>query len=301
MRKFKVNSGRITGINGLSFGEGCIIDESKLRSGHADILVQRGRLTEIESFQIDPNKKIKLAIVTSVWGRVEIVQLFQKAINNLIEKCTDFEIKIVVSGSIQNDENIKDKGTQFSLHLTNLGNHFKYIEIPNEPLFAKVNASTYACKDLGVDYVFCVGSDDLISPELLNSYIPHMRKGIDFIGVTDCYFYDTVSGKSIYWGGYLESHRKGQPCGAFRALSSRLMKQLDWMPWGFSKDQGLDSTMSKKLSNIKHSRHIFSMKLIGVFGVDIKSETNITKFQKWNNSEFIDSRILLNKFPYIKP
>jgi hypothetical protein len=178
--------------------------------------------------------------------------------------------------------------------------HYQYIEIPNEPLAAKVNATTYACRNLDVHYVMCVGSDDIMSPELLNAYIPYMKRGVDFIGVTDGYFYDTVSGKSLYWGGYREPYRKGHTLGAFRALSNRLLSEWNWMPWENKDSHVLDKSMQDKLKITPHTIETFSMKSKGVFGIDIKSSTNMTPFAKWDNSEFIDSEIILKHFPYVR-
>jgi hypothetical protein len=288
MKKYEVLSDRVTGLDGRSYTKGKHIFENNLRPGVAPILVRRGRLKELFTRSIPLTGKIKLAIVTSVWKRPEIFEMFAKGVNNLINKCNNFEITIVVSGSewLESHKMVTDHG-------------FTYIEVPNEPLAAKVNASTYACKKLNIDYVICVGSDDIISPELLNEYEKYMRKGIDFIGVTDCYFYDVTSKKSLYWGGYTENYRKGHTVGAFRALSARILSLWDWMPWENRDSNGLDRSMQDKLKKTPHSIHTFNMKSLGLFALDIKSSTNMTKFRQWDNSNFIDSKIIKNQFSYV--
>ena len=156
--------------------------------------------------------KIKLAFVSSVWRRPGIFEMFAKGINNIIKNCNQFEIYVIISGS---------EGKASRRMVENHG--YTYIEIPNKPLGYKLNSTTHACKSIGIDYVICLGSDDVMSIELLEEYEKYMRKGIDFIGVKDCYFYDEVSKRSIYWGGYRESYRRKATVGAFRALSSRLL------------------------------------------------------------------------------
>jgi hypothetical protein len=299
MRKFKVLSSRIIGINGKQFQLGSQILESDLRPGVVPIYLSRGRIQEITDYSIKEGEKIKLAIVTSIWKRPEVVELFVKGVDNLRLNCSEFDIQVIVSGSIQDDENITAKGYEFDDLLNESKEFFKYIEIPNEPLAAKVNATTYACRNLNVHYVLCMGSDDIISPELLNEYAKHMRKGIDFIGVTDCYFYDTVSKKALYWGGYRETYRKGHTCGAFRALSARLLAQWDWMPWENKDSNGLDRSMQDKLKITPHTFYSFSMKERGLFGVDIKSSTNMTPFALWDNSEYIDVNLIKKEFGYL--
>jgi hypothetical protein len=299
MRKFKVLSSRIIGINGKQFQLGSQILESDLRPGVVPIYLSRGRIQEITDYSIKEGEKIRLAIVTSIWKRTEVVELFVKGVDNLRLNCSEFDIQVIVSGSIQDDKNITAKGYEFDDLLNESKEFFKYIEIPNEPLAAKVNATTYACRNLNVHYVLCMGSDDIISPELLNEYAKHMRKGIDFIGVTDCYFYDTVSKKALYWGGYREPYRKGHTCGAFRALSARLLSQWDWMPWENKDSLVLDKSMQDKLKITPHTFHSFSMKEKGLFGLDIKSSTNMTPFALWDNSEYIDVDLIKKEFGYL--
>jgi hypothetical protein len=213
MREFKVISDNIN-VGGKTYPKGSKIKEQMFRPGVADVLVGRGKLEDVTSWNVPIEGKIKLAIVTSVWKRPEVFKMFCDGIRVLIESCPEFEISLIVSGSewFESKSNCDRNGG----YLLGSGlNHYQYIEIPNEPLAAKVNATTYACKNLNVHYVMCMGSDDIMSPELLNAYIPYMRKGIDFIGVTDGYFYDTVSKRSLYWGGYREPYRKGHTLGLF--------------------------------------------------------------------------------------
>lgn len=299
MKKYKVLSS-ITGKRGRMFVKGEIITENDIVANNANSLVQRGFLQEIGITQGRIEGKIKLAIVTSVWKRQDIFAMFFEGVKNLIKNCPDFEIQLIVSGSIQCDkESYADIGFSFKKFIDWSPKIMRYIEIPNHPLAAKVNATTYACRDLGVDYVLCMGSDDIISPELLNEYAPFMRNGIDFIGITDCYFYDTISGKSIYWGGYREPYRKGHTVGAFRALSARLLSQWDWMPWENKDSKVLDKSMQDKLKVTPHSIETFSIKEKGLFALDVKSATNMTPFALWDNSEYIDSKIIKEKFDYI--
>jgi Glycosyl transferase family 2 len=301
MKKYLVRS-RITGRGKQVFNNGDVIDEIQIPHDRIKSLLHRGFIVDVEDAQPPITGKIKLAIVTSVWKRPEVLELFQKGIRNLREKCTDFEIILVISGSIQDDKNEHAFNAYMDLNefsAKQKESFFKYIEIPNEPLAAKVNATTYACRNLGVHYVLCMGSDDIISPELLNEYAKHMRKGIDFIGVTDCYFYDTVSKQSLYWGGYTENYRKGHTTGAFRAISARLMAKWNWMPWENKHSHILDTSMQEKLLDTQHTAVSFSMKEKGMFALDIKSSTNMTPFKKWDNSEFIDTEIIKNQFPYI--
>lgn len=230
---------------------------------------------------------MKIAIVSAVWQRHNIFEMFAVGCKQLIENC-NAEIVVIVSGSEGNrSKNLVEK------------HGFIYCEMPNSNLASKVNAPVKIARNLKADYIFAMGSDDVISVEAFNIYIRQMEKGIDFIGVTDFYFYDTVSKKSIYWGGYLEKWRFGHTCGACRAISKKLLEKWNWTVWESKHNTVLDNSIQDKLTITKHSSCLFSLKHQGVFAVDIKSQTNMTKFEKWNNSKFINSEILTNKFPFL--
>lgn len=300
MRKFVVLS-RITGRRGINFESGSEINETQINPGSIDSLINRGFIKE-KTWDAPITGKIKLAIVTSIWKRPEIFTMFMKGFTKLLS-LDNFEISLIISQSILNGDNTYNNSNDPSswrgfFSLLNLQN-FKIIEIPNEPLATKVNATTYACRNLDVHYILCLGSDDIMSPELLNEYAKYMRKGIDFIGITDCYFYDLISKKSIYWAGYREPKRKGNTVGAFRCISSQLMDRLDWMPWDSKLNSCLDRSMMISLSKLSYTSHLFSIKEKNLFAIDIKSETNITPFKKWDNSEYIDSEVIKKQFNYI--
>lgn len=220
------------------------------------------------------NFKIRLAIVTGVWGRPEIFEMFAEKTKQL--KHEDLDIVVIVAGSEgEISRRIVEK------------HGFKYIEIPNEPLATKMNATTLQARDFKADYVLCVGSDDIITQPLLDFYVTEMKKGVDFVGTLDWYFYDTKSKKFAYWGGYIDK-RKGHTCGAGRLLNSRLMDIFNWSPWKVEHSKMLDNSMQQKLSTIDHTSTIFSLKEHGLIGLDIKSSTNMTPFRLWENTTYIE-------------
>lgn len=287
MRKFKVLH-TVTGKAKKIYKPGDIISESDIPSGNTTSLVNRKFLQELATFQIPIVGPLKIAVVTAVWKRPEIFELFAEGMKNIIRDCPDISFTVIVAGSEW------DKSKKM------VENHgFEYIEIPNEPLAAKVNSTTYYCRNLDIHYVICLGSDDLMSVDLIREYEKHMRLGIDFIGVTDFYFYDTLSRQTSYWGGYREPNRKGHTAGACRALSSRLLQLWDWMPWENKDSLVLDKSMQDKLRATPHTIETFSMKSRGCVAMDIKSETNMTPFKLWDNTVIIDEPKLKETFGYV--
>lgn len=221
---------------------------------------------------------MKITIVTGVWQRPNVFEMFAKGIKNL-----GVDLRVIVAGS-------EGKRSEEMV----LAHGFEYIEINNKPLGRKMNATTLAAK--GSDYVVCMGSDDVLSPELFQHYLKYMSEGYDFIGLSDFYFYDTKTKRAMYWGGYTDK-RKGMTVGAGRVISSRLMNSMNWTPWNNEADKSLDSIMNNQ---IKGKQKVLRLKDLNVLAVDIKSSTNITKFKQWENAEFINPNILTNKFTYLK-
>jgi hypothetical protein len=230
---------------------------------------------------------MKIAIVTAVWKRHEIFELFAKGIHEL-EKINGVEIVTVVAGSERElSKNLVEK------------HNFLYIEIPNQPLAEKVNAPLLIAKDLNVDYVLCLGSDDIIHPDLMLKYIELMKQGFDFIGVLDFYFLEIESKKASYWGGYRDFRRVGHTCGAGRIASKRLLNQWNWKIWENEHSKILDNSFENKLSETKHTPFTFKLKDFDLYGLDIKSSVNMTPFELWDNTNYIEKNIIFDKFKYL--
>lgn len=227
---------------------------------------------------------MKISLITGVWKRPEVFKMFAKGVRHLTDNL-DIDLNVIVAGSEGKTSKklVEDEG-------------FIYIEMPNEPLSTKMNATALIAKELGSDYVLCMGSDDVMSVELMQEYIKWMELGYDFIGVLDFYFYDTVSGRALYWGGYRERYRRGVTCGAARCVSSSLMDKWDWQPWKLGHDDYLDNSMEGR---IQGKQKILSLKSLKMYALDIKSSTNMTPFERWGNTRFIDANILKNKFSYL--
>jgi len=225
----------------------------------------------------------RLAIVTGCWKRPEVFQMFANSLKKLSHP--NLDIVVIVAGS----EGETSKQMVES-------NGFIYIEIPNEPLATKMNATTQLAGQMGCDYVLCVGSDDIITQELLNVYVEYMDFGFDFIGVLDWYFYDLPTKKMIYWGGYRDPVRLGHTCGAGRMISRKLMTEWGWIPWDVKHSTVLDNSMQLKLKLTHCSQRIFSLKEKGVFAFDIKSEVNMTPFAMWDNAIEVADPSLTKKF-----
>lgn len=264
---------------GQSYRQGTILSEDVFKPRHLYRLLNSNA---IEYAEIPPNKafkgKVKPVIVTGMWKRFDVFEIFAKHTKTL-------GIDVIVAGSEgkASKEIVKKHG-------------FHYIEIANEPLAAKMNATTLKARELGYTHVICVGSDDLLSQELVDEYVDLMRKGYDYIGVTDFYFYEIETGKAAYWGGYRERQKIGQTVGAGRVISSNLLGQLNWKPWNDTDNRYLDSGMQAKLKKSIYSKKTISLKDKGFLAVDLKSNENLTPFKLWGNTSYIEPELITDKF-----
>lgn len=74
------------------------------------------------------------------------------------------------------------------------------------------------------------------------------------------------------------------------------MNQWGWKPWRVGDDAMLDNSMQ---SRIRGRQKILNLKRLGMYALDIKSSTNMTPFELWDNTEYIDPDIIKREFPYI--
>lgn len=227
---------------------------------------------------------MRLAIVTAIWQRPEIFELFAAGVKMLQDHFRG-RLKIVccVAGS---------EGWN-SREMVHSHQDFFYCEVPNHPLSAKMNAAAMLASRLKPDYCLMVGSDDIIGISLMEKYLVSMQQGIDYTYLMDCYFFDVVSKRGLYWGGYTKSFNKGLPLGMGRLISARALNQLKWICWPPGYDRILDTAFDKQMKVARCSRSELYMKREKVFGLDIKSAVNMTKFAQWDNAQFMDGKKLL--------
>jgi len=208
---------------------------------------------------------MKIGILTAIWKRPEITRIFAEGIKRLQKQ---FDIVPVVVGS---------EG-EMSMSLCHEYG-FMYLERPNEPLGRKFNEGLRVFKNIDVDYIMIMGSDDLISNNLIEAYMPFMEKRKDVIGILDIYFYDILKKQLHYLSGYglrpQDKHRKGEPLGLARCIKRDVVERLQWQLWMNGINKGLDWTMTQRLKRIRVRPVVMRLRDIGALAVDLKSRHNI--------------------------
>ena len=54
--------------------------------------------------------------------------------------------------------------------------------------------------------------------------------------------------------------------------------------------------MQQRLATSDLPKYVFRMKDKGIFSVDIKSDTNMTPFALWDNTSYIDAKLIESRF-----
>ena len=179
---------------------------------------------------------------------------------------------------------------------------FEYYNYRNQPLSNKWNFGCKMLRKFDFDYVFILGSDDIIDNNVFRVYDENMDKNFDIIGMLDVYLFDAKQLKAYYWGGYPKKHKRfGESIGMGRCLSKKIVENLNYQLWEDGLNKSLEGSMKKKIKSLSRSISItsnyFRIKEVGV-ACDVKTNDNISKLENFlPTSELI---VDCNLYNYIK-
>jgi hypothetical protein len=225
---------------------------------------------------------MKIAIITAAWKRHELLEFFCHYWAQLKTQLAPRGVELVLCCAVT------DREAREICHR----HGWLSTDVPNTPLYAKHNAAVQLAKPLRPQYCLCLGSDDIMNAALVLDYVERMREGTDYIAPLDWSFYDTQTRACMHWRGYRESYRHGEPCGAGRALSARLLDLLKWQPWIAGFDTVLDTGFTRNLAPHAHTRDFFHIGCDTRVGLDIKTLANMTPFKPWPNTFMIKQESL---------
>lgn len=200
-----------------------------------------------------------IGIATAVWKREDVFKAW--AIN--VKHCFN-DALVSVAYSEPHYKNIIE------------GYGFEAIYHDNMPLGWKFNASIKNLEGR-CDNIITTGSDDIVSDALAEFYYNNLDK--DYIGLLDCWFYDVRYKKTKYWSGYCTPRRIGEPIGAGKMVSARVMDSLKWSPFP-AITKSLDFHYHHAVMNLDNIdvRLAYCAEIKNAFIVDLKSSTNMNKF-----------------------
>lgn len=216
---------------------------------------------------------INLLIYLAVWRRPEITELCFMGIDRL-RKHPAYNIQAL---AVISEPEMIPLCTKYNV---------KWIMTDNFPLGRKKNKGLIETSNFEFDYLMEIGSDDLITNELLDSYIPYFHK-YDFFGISDAAYIESenlacrrlIFHKSTY--------------GAGRCMSRRLLEDMNWNIWDNNLQRGLDNNSTLRIGTKGYTFYkVPPMDVPGV--IDVKSQENLWKFNYFLGEEY-DINLLFAK------
>jgi hypothetical protein len=214
---------------------------------------------------------MKLALITTIWRRPELTKI-------VLEYYKQFDLELICVGS---------EGKQSK----KLAKGWHYIEYPNNPVSDKHNKALIKAKELNVDGVILIGSDDLMSKELFDFYQTLTPNETFVHGFVDGHIYDTTTNKIHY----LERHLDAQTVGTGRFFSKLILDSCDWKLWSDGLNKGLDTNCTNNLKKLCIFEKKYRLSGINGFFVDIKHTENITPMEIFKDLPTISKNIMAKK------
>lgn len=211
------------------------------------------------------SNKINLLIYLAIWRRPDITELCFLGIERL-RKHNGYNIDVFAVISENEMIPLCDKYK------------VKWIMHENQPLGKKKNYGLRQLKNFDFDYMMEIGSDDLITNELLDQYLDYFGK-YDFFGISDSVYIESenlacrrlVSDKTTY--------------GAGRCMSRKLLEDCNWTLWNDGLGRGLDNNSILNVQTLGYKYHkVKPMNCPGV--IDVKSNENLWKFNYFLGEEY---------------
>lgn len=211
---------------------------------------------------ITPSLSPTVVFVTAVWGRLAVTRVWwAAAVRSALQlNAKGIKTRIVVGGSEPEHRALCEE------------NGGEWVETPNRPLGAKWNNICEAAfKETDSEYMLVLGSDDVMSPAMVDGYVIPIKKGTPYAGLQSCNFYNTANGRLFNFSQF------GVTVGCGRLLHRNLLKLAEYRPWNETKEKGLDRSMDDKILR----GNVLVEKLttnVARWIVDIKSQENIWSY-----------------------
>lgn len=221
---------------------------------------------------------MKIAIAVPLYKRPKIFELFCESLCEnikVMEGVIEFQVYFALDPADDNGENLEI----YKRYL----NDFKqsmYWEIPNVPLSNKWNTLVGNIAGYEWDYLFIAGSDALFSNAFWMKVYMMAKQHVEYMGIYDYFLYNTQTGEMKHWNGFSKD-RKGELIGGGRLLSRALVRDTGFKLWEDGLNSALDASMTKNINQSPVSHVGMWCKDEAICMLELKSEVNIHKFERW--------------------
>lgn len=162
--------------------------------------------------------------------------------------------------------------------------HIAHFTQENKPVSLKWNTSFKYLRDIGCEYALVLGSDDLISTDLLRALMKEMDKGTSVIGINTVYFYATEGMHK----GQLAKFKSGQILGVAKAIHKSALDPIGWHICPVAKNFGIDHGIMDKAIQ----PYVTTKAFVEGVCVDVKTKDNINKWTAFGKTRpIVDSKL----------
>jgi hypothetical protein len=156
----------------------------------------------------------------------------------------------------------------------------------NQPVSEKFNRAFRYAWTMDWDYVIILGSDDIMSTQLLRNLATEMEKGTSLIGINGIYFY---CGDGRYRGRMVRLE-SGSMLGVAKTISKGILDNCGWRPFPEHKNWGIDAVGSKTIAP-----HVTTKSIVYGDCFDVKTQVNLNKWTCFGlRKPLIDPNVFYN-------
>ena len=201
--------------------------------------------------------KPKILVLLPIWGRMNITEL---CLSNIKKLQKDYIIDVLC---VVSEQWAKLMAFKYG---------FSYVEVSNDDLGHKMNVGVERALKMDFDYLMNLGSDDIITKELLDEYKEQMDNNSPMFGITKVCFFDSKTKE-------LKEVDYGHLIGAGRMIRKDIIEKLavtndKVTMYDKGLKNGLDNNSRKRFMSVA----MRELSLNGNMIIDIKSDENIWKF-----------------------
>lgn len=213
----------------------------------------------------------KVVVMTCMWKRPKLTDYIFKRWAKEKELCRDtLDVTLLAVGS---------EGTASRVIAEKNG--FIYREFENFPLNRKNNFASLSAKEFDPEVVVYVNSDTLFSFGALKNLVDKSDP-VSFVGLRNLYNFSPRHKRMSLWNGWeSRESRHLEPIGTGRCFSKNILENVGWHLWDNAVEinKGLDYNCKIKLTKIGFSFKSYTMKDLDLTAVEVKTETNIWKWE----------------------
>lgn len=215
---------------------------------------------------------MKITFVSAVHGRKYFWKHFAKGVENL---------EIAFQNKGYDTDKVAACTTEEECEYF-LKHGFTTIWCGNKYLGEKWNEAIYYSWSEGADYIMMIGSDDIISPDIVEEYDPLLKQRHDIFGLKKMMVLDYERDKVKEFTGHKPTYRLS--IGAGKMISSNALRRVAGRPAERVLYRGLDTSI---IVNLR--KHGFEDKIIDTkeyLILDVKNEENLNNFTSLQGVEY---------------